>query len=124
VTDSVLIPYTVAMELIPAMCPDSRNTVGLFIWRADWYQSSLMKRATRKIGLLEAKTSLSELVARVQRGKEITTTKYGVPVARLVPLEDSVQRHPGQVAAKIRELRRGVTLGDTSLRRLIEEGRH
>jgi prevent-host-death family protein len=82
-----------------------------------------MKRNTKEVGLFEAKTRLSALVAMVQRGEEITITKHGVPVARLIPARDVVRRNSKQAAAKIRELRRGIVLGDVSLRSLIEEGR-
>jgi prevent-host-death family protein len=82
-----------------------------------------MKRRAKEVGLFEAKTRLSALVARVQRGEEITITKHGVPVARLIPAREFVRRNSRQAAAKIRELRRGIVLGDVSLRSLIEEGR-
>ena len=36
--------------------------------------------------LNEAKTHLSRLLEAVQQGEEITITRYGVPVARLVPI--------------------------------------
>jgi prevent-host-death family protein len=81
-----------------------------------------MRRNLREVGLFEAKTRLSALVARVQRGEEITITKHGVPVARLMP-PDLVRRNAGQVAANIRRLRRGIVLGKVGLRSLIEEGR-
>lgn len=37
------------------------------------------------VGLFEAKTHLSDLVARAEAGEVITITKHGRPVARLVP---------------------------------------
>ena len=37
------------------------------------------------IGAYEAKTHLSELLEKVEAGEEITITKHGVPVAKLVP---------------------------------------
>jgi len=40
-----------------------------------------------EIGIFEAKTHLSDLVERAGRGEEITVTKRGKPVARIVPLE-------------------------------------
>ncbi len=82
-----------------------------------------MKRSNKEVGLFAAKTHFPAVVARVQRGEEILITKHGVAVARLVPAGQSVRRNPGQAAAKIRQLRRGVVLGDVSLRSLIEEGR-
>ncbi len=82
-----------------------------------------MKRNAKEVGLFDAKTHLSALVNRVAHGEEITITKHSVPVARLVPPSDRARRDPKQAAAKIRELRRGVVLGDINLRSLIEEGR-
>lgn len=38
------------------------------------------------IGLFEAKTHLSELVARAERGEEVIITRHNKPVARLVPM--------------------------------------
>lgn len=38
------------------------------------------------IGLFEAKTHLSELVARAERGEEVVITRHNKPVARLVPM--------------------------------------
>ncbi len=75
-----------------------------------------MRKAGKQPGLFEAKTRLSALVAKVQRGEEIIVTKHGVPVARLLPLKNSIRSQAGQVAAKIRELRRGIALRDISLR--------
>jgi prevent-host-death family protein len=39
------------------------------------------------VGAFEAKTHLSSLLDRVEMGEEITITKHGRPVARLVPTE-------------------------------------
>lgn len=36
------------------------------------------------VGAFEAKTKLSELLDRVERGEEIVITRHGKPVARLV----------------------------------------
>jgi prevent-host-death family protein len=38
------------------------------------------------IGLFEAKTHLSELVARAERGEEVVITRHNRPVAKLVPI--------------------------------------
>ncbi len=40
------------------------------------------------IGLFEAKTHLSELVARAEQGEEVIITRHNKPVARLVPIDD------------------------------------
>lgn len=41
--------------------------------------------ATASIGLFEAKTHLSELVARAEQGEEVVITRHNRPVAKLVP---------------------------------------
>jgi prevent-host-death family protein len=78
----------------------------------------------KTVGTFEAKTHLSALLERVERGEEITITRHGKAVARLVPvgavssrdrLEDTV--------ARLKAFRRGRRLGDLSAKALIEEGR-
>jgi len=71
----------------------------------------------------EAKTHLSELLRRVEKGESITITRHGVPVARLVPMAGEGKRDVAEVIAAIKELRKGVTLGGLSIREMIEEGR-
>jgi prevent-host-death family protein len=51
------------------------------------------------VGAFEAKTKLSELLDLVERGDEITITRRGIPVARLVPVEAAAD-----VAARQRAL--------------------
>lgn len=51
------------------------------------------------IGLFEAKTHLSELVARAERGEEVVITRHNRPVAKLVPMA----RVPARSAAQRRE---------------------
>ncbi len=41
---------------------------------------------TRTIGLFEAKTHLSELVARAEQGGEVIITRHNKPVAKIVPV--------------------------------------
>jgi len=74
------------------------------------------------VGLFDAKTHLSALVERVQRGEEITITRHGMPVARLVPA-DTRRSDPRAAIEGIRELRQGVKLRGVTIRELIEEGR-
>ena len=38
------------------------------------------------VGLFEAKTHLSELIARAERGEEVVITRHNKPVARIVPV--------------------------------------
>jgi len=55
------------------------------------------------INILEAKTSLSRLVAAVESGeeKEIVIARNGRPVARLVPLETRAVRQLGLLDGKV-----------------------
>ncbi len=40
------------------------------------------------VGLFEAKTHLSELIARAERGEEVVITRHNKPVAKLVPISE------------------------------------
>jgi len=40
------------------------------------------------VGLFEAKTHLSELIARAERGEEVIITRHNKPVAKLVPINE------------------------------------
>ena len=77
---------------------------------------------TTTVGAFEAKTRLSELLARVSKGERVTITKHGTAVAQLVPVDE-------RVFANIEELRREFALiraaskpGGT-IRELRDEGR-
>ncbi len=78
----------------------------------------------RKVGAFEAKTKLSELLDRVERGEEIIITRRGKPVARIVPHEPRRDKEEIRKAIEdIRRLRQGVTLGGLDWRELRDEGR-
>lgn len=56
-----------------------------------------------RVNLYEAKTHLSELVARAASGEEIIIAKAGRACARLVPIEqDRPKRQPGRARGRIR----------------------
>jgi prevent-host-death family protein len=59
--------------------------------------------STQTIGLFEAKTHLSELVARAEQGQEVIITRHNKPVAKLVPIGEVspqlVERRHRAVAA-------------------------
>lgn len=76
------------------------------------------------IGAYEAKTHLSELLEKVEAGQEITITKHGAPVAKLVPVKKEASREE-RVAAieRIRKLSAGLSLGGLKVKELISEGR-
>jgi len=75
------------------------------------------------VGLFEAKTHLSSLLERVAKGETIQITRRGVPVARLTPVAVSPQKAREEAGRRIRELRKGTSLGGLKIRDLIREGR-
>ncbi len=46
------------------------------------------------VNVHEAKTHLSRLLERVERGQEIVIARAGKPVARLVPIDDTPRQRP------------------------------
>ncbi|MGC1194070.1 MAG: type II toxin-antitoxin system prevent-host-death family antitoxin [Candidatus Dormiibacterota bacterium] len=76
------------------------------------------------IGAYEAKTHLSRLLDEVAQGRRFTITKHGVPVAILAPVGSGLQQGVAQAIDELERFPKGITLGDSSLRELIEEGRH
>jgi prevent-host-death family protein len=55
-----------------------------------------------EVGVHEAKTNLSRLLRRVAAGEEVTITRGGEPVARLVPAGKRKQRVLGRDAGRLR----------------------
>jgi len=76
------------------------------------------------VGAYEAKTHFSELLERAEAGDEITITKHGTPVAKLVPLKKEVSGEE-RVAAiqRIQKLATGLSLRGLRIKDLISEGR-
>ena len=57
----------------------------------------------RAINIHEAKTHLSRLVERVERGEEIVIARAGRPVARLIPFHPRAEpRTPGLWRGRVR----------------------
>ena len=75
------------------------------------------------VGSYEAKTHLSSLLEKVARGKKITITKHGLPVAMLVPVDSSGKPDRKTAVGEMAEFRKGRSLGEWSIREMIEEGR-
>jgi prevent-host-death family protein len=75
------------------------------------------------VGAFEAKTHLSALLDRVAAGEEVVITKHGKPVARLVAAHDVDRARARQAFEKLKELRRGTTLGGLSWKELRDAGR-
>jgi prevent-host-death family protein len=79
-----------------------------------------------EIGAFEAKNKLSALLDMVEKGQEITITRHGKPVARLVSATAKAvpkKMTPHEAVEGIAELRKNLTLGGISLTELIDEGR-
>jgi prevent-host-death family protein len=81
-------------------------------------------QASNTVGAYEAKTHLSKLLDKVEAGEEITITKHGAPVAKLVPVKKEVSAEQ-RVAAieRIQKLAAGLSLGGLKVKDLINEGR-
>ena len=75
------------------------------------------------VGTFEAKTHLTRLLDRVAAGEQITITRHGTPVARLVPVKPVGSRQLRETIARLKEFSRGQTLGGLKIKDLINEGR-
>lgn len=73
------------------------------------------------VSAYDAKTHLSALLGRAERGDEITITRHGRAVARLTPVQASTPLE--QTVDEMRAVRE--SLGETNfdVRSLIDEGR-
>ena len=75
------------------------------------------------IGAFDAKTHLSELLRRAERGETFVIHRRGQPVARLIPyVTDDGVREFKELAASFREVRDQIP-GTIDIRSLVEEGR-
>ena len=78
----------------------------------------------KEVGAFEAKTRLGQLLDLVEAGEEVVITRRGKAVARMVPPDVAFDRERGpRAAARIREMRKGVTLGGLAIKDLVGEGR-
>lgn len=66
---------------------------------------------TSSVGLFEAKTHLSELVARAERGEEVIITRHNKPVAKIVPIGEvspELIARRMQILGELQEIGRGI----------------
>jgi prevent-host-death family protein len=83
-----------------------------------------MLHDTNCVGAYEAKTHFSELLEKVESGQEITITRHGTAVARLVPVKKKYSPAERREAIeRIKKLSAGLSLGGLRIRDLINEGR-
>ncbi len=82
----------------------------------------------KAVAVFEAKNRFSELLAAVEKGEEITITRHGTPIARLVALNAGAQTAPEQrecvleVMQRLRASGAGAALGCT-VQQAIQQGR-
>ncbi|MBS0529816.1 MAG: type II toxin-antitoxin system Phd/YefM family antitoxin [Proteobacteria bacterium] len=84
----------------------------------------------KHVGIFEAKTHLSSLLDEVEKGGEVTITRHGKPVAKLVrttgaPSQEVMEQRRAAIA-KLRAMAkaRGVTVSHEEIKSWIEDGRH
>jgi len=76
------------------------------------------------VGVFEAKNRLTALLDEVERGGEVLITRRGKPVARVIPATPGFDREKARrAAAGLRAISKGQTLGEISLKDLVNEGR-
>ncbi|MGE0212013.1 MAG: type II toxin-antitoxin system Phd/YefM family antitoxin [Parvibaculaceae bacterium] len=78
----------------------------------------------KQVGLFEAKTHLSRLIDLVEEGQEITITRHGKAVARLVPpIARPSDAQVEDMLCRLRPIRKRAALKKSEIKELIEEGR-
>ena len=76
------------------------------------------------VSATDAKAKLSALLSEVARGHEVTITRRGMPIAKLVPATPTFDREKARrAAAGLREASRGARLGGLKIKNLVNEGR-
>ncbi|PSJ60630.1 type II toxin-antitoxin system Phd/YefM family antitoxin [Kumtagia ephedrae] len=75
------------------------------------------------VGTFEAKNRLSSLLDMVVAGEEVTITRNGKPIARLVPVETRDLESARSAAEGLRAIRARSRPGPESLKDLVNEGR-
>ena len=76
-----------------------------------------------KVGAYEAKTQFSALLEKVERGEEVLITRHGKPVARLTKAQTASLEDIDDAIARIKEMRKGVTIGEGGWKAARDWGR-
>jgi prevent-host-death family protein len=83
-----------------------------------------MAEHPKHVAAYEAKTHFSELLERVEGGEEVTITRHGAPVARLVPVRRKATPDQRRAAIEgMRRLAKGLSLKGLRIADMIREGR-
>jgi prevent-host-death family protein len=77
----------------------------------------------RHVGAFEAKTHLAALLDAVSAGEQITITRHGRPVARLVPTGAEPASSVAHTIERLRRFSEGQTLDGLSVAELRDQGR-
>jgi prevent-host-death family protein len=75
------------------------------------------------VGSRDAKTNISALLDKVEAGEEVVITRHGKPVARLVSIQKTDRERLDESIEKLKELRKGSSLGGLSWKELRDVGR-
>jgi prevent-host-death family protein len=75
-----------------------------------------------EIGSYDAKTKLSEILRKVQKGQSFTITKHGKPVADVVPSRSTSHQRTLDAIEDILKIQ-GKTVADDVIKASIEDGR-
>ncbi|MDH4405007.1 MAG: type II toxin-antitoxin system prevent-host-death family antitoxin [Cyanobium sp. D14.bin.5] len=77
----------------------------------------------RSVGAFEAKTHLAALLDAVSAGEQITITRHGHPVARLVPHAAQPPGSVTQAIVRLRQFNKEQSLGGISIAELRDQRR-
>lgn len=79
-------------------------------------------QVNEEIGSYDAKTKLSEILRKVQKGQSFTITNHGKPVADIVPSRSTNHERTLEVIEDILKIQ-GKVVTDDVLKASIEDGR-
>jgi len=75
-----------------------------------------------ELGAYEAKTHLSKLLERVQKGERFVITKHGHPIAELIPIGERDSEVVKQAVNDLRSLKSELRKRNVHLKDLLNEG--
>lgn len=81
-----------------------------------------MKVKENTVSAFDAKTHLSQLLHEVEKGRSITITRRGRPVARLIPATEENMASMDDILTELSTIRERVK-GSCDIKELINEGR-
>jgi antitoxin (DNA-binding transcriptional repressor) of toxin-antitoxin stability system len=109
----------------------TREEPSLRLLRRRAFHSRISQTVTTLTGELDARDrrlrgeeQIRQVLDWVEHGEEVTITRHGKEVARLVPSRAGFNRDAARAAAaRIRAMSKGVTLGKLKIKDLINAGR-